>query len=45
MPGPVPGIHVLRTANPDVDGRDKPAVTGAETSLAGEAFSALRKHR
>jgi hypothetical protein len=24
MPGPVPGIHVLRTAKQDVDGRDKP---------------------
>ena len=24
MPGLVPGIHVLRTASEDVDGRDEP---------------------
>ncbi|MEA2953159.1 MAG: hypothetical protein QOJ96_2679 [Alphaproteobacteria bacterium] len=30
MPGLVPGIHVLRCAAQDVDGRDKPGYDGME---------------
>jgi hypothetical protein len=45
MPGPVPGIHVLGPRTQTWMAGTSPAMTGAETSLAGEAFSALRKHR
>jgi hypothetical protein len=35
MPGHVPGIHVLGgITKKDVDGRDKPAMTGGEEAAA-----------
>lgn len=37
MPGLSPGIHVLRVAEQDVDGRDKPAMTSRRLSCGGKS--------